>query len=66
MTMVPWSVLAPQHVETIVGVLLGRDRPRLIRLRPSRGDRGIDVVDPLDSPRQVDVYQVKSFATRLD
>ena len=65
MTMVPWSTLEPGAVEQIAAVLLGREHPRAIRQRPGRGDQGIDVLDYVDGSI-VDVYQIKSFTTRLD
>ncbi|MDJ0769819.1 MAG: hypothetical protein QNJ12_13540 [Ilumatobacter sp.] len=64
MTQVPWSVLGPTRVEQIVGVLLGREHPTSTRLRPGRGDGGIDVFVPVGDGR-VDVFQIKSFAAAL-
>jgi hypothetical protein len=63
-TIVPWTVLEPGQTENIVGVLLGRELPRSVHLRPSRGDGGIDVLDTLEDGRS-DVYQIKYFATAL-
>lgn len=61
---VPWVTLAPEQTERLAGVLLCRTHPNALRLRPSRGDGGIDIFDPADG-EHVDVYQVKSFATSL-
>lgn len=48
----------------MLGVMLGRELPRSVHLRPSRGDGGIDVLDPVDDTT-ADVYQIKYFATSL-
>lgn len=64
MTIVPWTVLEPGQTETIAGVLLGREHPQSVHLRPARGDGGIDILDPVGDGR-VDVYQVKYFPTAL-
>lgn len=63
-TMVPWSLLAPEQTERIAAVLLGRKHPRAIRVRPSRGDGGIDLRDRTGDGHD-DIYQIKSFATPL-
>lgn len=63
-TIVPWAVLEPGQTENIVGVLFGREHPQSTHLRPSRGDGGIDVLDPVGDGR-FDVYQIKYFATPL-
>lgn len=65
MTIVAWATLTTGQTEQLVGVLLGRQLPNSIRLRPSQGDGGIDVLDPV-ADQQVDVYQIKYFATALD
>lgn len=64
-TAVPWVTLTPEQVERVVGVLLCREHRHALRLRPSRGDGGVDVFVPVEG-RVVDVFQIKSFATRLD
>lgn len=66
MSSVEWSVLEPGAVERLVGIFLCRDNPDATRIRPSRGDGGIDVLvpDPA-SPNAVVVYQVKSFHKNL-
>jgi hypothetical protein len=63
-TVIPWATLESGQVETIAAVLLGRVRPRSFRVRPDRGDKGVDVCDPVDE--RLDVFQVKSFATALN
>lgn len=58
--MVPWATLDAGTVEALVGHLLARRHPNSVRLKPGRGDGGIDVFVPLGA-RRVDVYQVKHF-----
>ncbi|MBS1691212.1 MAG: hypothetical protein JST91_03205 [Actinobacteria bacterium] len=59
---VPWSELEPDHAETLLAVLLYNKHPRAVRVRPSRGDFGIDVLNPNpDAPEMFDVYQIKYF-----
>jgi hypothetical protein len=53
----------PDDVEPLIGIMLCREFPNAQRIRPSRGDRGIDVLVPGDGGYEV--YQVKSFATNL-
>jgi hypothetical protein len=61
MTVVPWANLDAHTVEALVGHLLARRHPDSVRLKPGRGDGGIDVFVPLGG-KQADVYQVKHFA----
>lgn len=46
-------------------MLLCRENPSAIRIRPSRGDGGIDVMAPSSDGTGVAVYQVKSFSSNL-
>lgn len=62
MTRVDWNRY-PDDVEPVIGIMLCREFPNAQRIRPSRGDRGIDVLVPVEGG--VEVYQVKSFATNL-
>ncbi len=45
-------------------MLLCREFPNAVRVRPSRGDQGIDIIVPL-SESSAAVYQVKKFAENL-
>ncbi|MFJ9352587.1 hypothetical protein [Streptomyces sp. NPDC101237] len=63
MMMVPWTTLEPAQTETVVGVLLCREHPHAERIRPSRGDGGIDVIEITEGGWIV--YQIKYFATNL-
>jgi hypothetical protein len=39
---------------------------RALRIRPSQGDRGLDIIIPAAAdPKKWDVYQVKKFATNV-
>ncbi|GLZ46089.1 hypothetical protein Acsp06_22740 [Actinomycetospora sp. NBRC 106375] len=47
-------------------MLLCRENPDATRIKPSRGDGGIDVLVPASgAPRSIEVYQVKSFTGTL-
>src|SRR4051794_16197281 len=56
----------PDDVEPVVAILLASRYAGAKRIRPSRGDRGIDVLAPSTEPGMVDVYQVKRFAENLN
>ncbi|HEX5119308.1 MAG TPA: hypothetical protein VFW65_29305 [Pseudonocardiaceae bacterium] len=64
---VEWTRLSGEEVETLLSVMLYRENPRAVRVRPSQGDGGIDVLIPNESRAAgiVDVYQIKKFATNL-
>jgi hypothetical protein len=60
--MVPWSELEPDQAETLLAVLLYNEHRGAVRVRPSRGDYGIDVLNPNHTaPETFDVYQIKYF-----
>lgn len=63
---VPWVTTPPDLIEQIVAVLLGNKNQRAFRIRPSRGDGGLDVLVPATRQGYFDDYQVKKFATNLD
>lgn len=66
MPRIEWTVLEGGQTETVVANLLFHEYPRAIRVRPSMGDRGIDVLVPRDQPSgSFDVYQIKRFALNL-
>ncbi|WP_069741189.1 hypothetical protein [Streptomyces sp. EN23] len=62
--LVPWTTLEPTQTENVVAVMLCRERPRAVRIRPSQGDGGIDVVEITEDGWVV--YQIKYFATNLE
>lgn len=60
---VSWTTLEPGQTENVVAVLLCREHPAALRIRPSTGDGGIDVVE-VTADGWI-VYQIKYFATNL-
>ncbi|MFD9466913.1 restriction endonuclease [Streptomyces sp. NPDC060027] len=46
MSRVEWTRLSGDEVEEVVAVLLSRRHPDCVRIRPSRGDGGIDLLLP--------------------
>lgn len=65
MTRVEWTRTEPGDIEQVVSMLLCRENPSAVRVRPSRGDGGIDVLAPSRKGAGVAVYQVKSFSSNL-
>lgn len=63
MTRVAWETLQPSETETVVSVLLLLETPTAVRVRPSRGDGGLDVIEVTPEGWLVD--QIKYFATNL-
>lgn len=67
MARVEWAALGGDEVETVVSMLIFNEHPRATRIRPSRGDFGIDLLVPNSSDASlVDVWQIKKFATNLN
>jgi hypothetical protein len=64
-TRVEWTRTEPGDIEHVVSMLLCRENPSAVRIRPSRGDGGIDVLAPSRDGIGVAVYQVKSFTKNL-
>lgn len=64
MSPVPWVTLEPTQTETIIAVMLCRLNPSAVRIRPSQGDGGIDVIQITPDGWIVD--QIKYFAETLD
>jgi hypothetical protein len=66
MSRIAWSTLSGNDVESLVAIMLYNKYPRAVRIRPSQGDYGIDLIIPNDTdPDGQDVWQVKKFATNL-
>lgn len=61
---IPWSRYEGDDIEAFAALCLYRERPRAVRIRPSRGDGGIDIYVKLDDGR-VDIYQVKKHTAHL-
>ena len=62
---IPWERHSGETVENVLATYICRLHPRAVRIRPSRGDHGIDLLEKHDDGT-VTVYQVKKFATNLD
>lgn len=63
---VEWTVLDGAMAESILATSIYIDRPRSNRIRPSKGDYGIDVLEPVAGGDDLfDVWQIKRFATNL-
>ncbi len=61
-----WSLLDGEPTEQLVGIFLCRENRHAKRIRPSKGDGGIDVLVPEPDNRSVvTVYQAKSFHSNL-
>jgi hypothetical protein len=53
-------------VETVVAMLVNREHPKSVRITPSRGDGGVDILDRGEGTNGGDlVYQVKSYTEGL-
>lgn len=67
MARIEWAALGGDEVETVVSMLMFNEYPRANRIRPSRGDFGIDVIVPHAGDKSfADVHQIKKFATNLE
>lgn len=67
MARIEWAALGGDEVETVVSMLVFNEHPRATRIRPSRGDFGVDVLVPhARDASLLDVWQIKSFAVNLD
>lgn len=66
MTRVEWTRLEGNDVEAVAAMFVNRERPRSVRITPSIGDGGVDIVDPGAGPDGTDdVYQVKKYTEPL-
>ena len=64
MAIVEWTRLSGDQVEELVAILLCRKHPAAVRVRPSAGDGGIDLLVP-GPDSSAEVYQVKKFSSNL-
>ncbi|MFC1421300.1 hypothetical protein [Streptacidiphilus cavernicola] len=64
MTRVEWTRLSGDDVEEVVAIMVSRRHPQAVRIRPSRGDGGIDLLVPQPDGSH-HVLQVKRFAQNL-
>ena len=66
MSRVEWTRLEGNDVEAVVAMFVNREHPRSVRITPSIGDGGVDIVDPGAGPEGTDdVYQVKKYTEPL-
>lgn len=63
MSRVEWTRRTPEEIEAVLGIMLCREYPNAQRVRPARGDNGIDVYVPFEDGWVV--FQVKSFTNSL-
>lgn len=64
--MVEWTRLEGGQVEAVVAMFVNRERPNSVRITPSRGDGGIDILDRGAGTDGGDVvYQVKRYTEKL-
>ena len=61
---VEWSRLSGNEIEAVLGVLLCREHPTATRVKPSRGDGGIDVWVP--EVETAAVFQIKGYTGNVD
>lgn len=63
---VEWTRLEGGQVEAVVAMFVNRERPTSVRITPSRGDGGVDILDRGAGPDGTDVvYQVKRYTEAL-
>lgn len=64
---IEWGRYGGDDVESVIAMMLNREHPDSVRIRPSQGDGGVDVLDRGAAPDGGDVvYQVKRYAGPLD
>jgi hypothetical protein len=60
---IDWGAHDGDLVERVIAVMLQQERPRSWRRRASRGDAGVDILEPVGDA--FDIYQVKSYTGPL-
>lgn len=66
MSRVEWTRLEGNDVEAVVAMFVNREHTRSVRITPSIGDGGVDIVDPGAGPEGTDdVHQVKRYTGPL-
>lgn len=61
---IPWTRYSGEDVESVLATFISLEERDAIKIRPSRGDGGIDLIVYLDV-ETVDIYQIKKFAENL-
>lgn len=59
-----WSRYSGDDIELVIAIMLSRENPNAQRIKPSRGDKGIDILVPVDD--DFAVYQVKSYTGQIN
>ena len=62
--MIAWETYSGEDVERAIATDICLEHPTAIRVRPSQGDGGIDVIKAINDT-DIIVYQIKKFATNL-
>ncbi|UZN04805.1 restriction endonuclease [Cellulomonas sp. S1-8] len=66
MRRIEWGRYGGDDVEAVVAMMVNREHPNSVRVTPSRGDGGVDILDADAGPNGGDVvYQVKRYARPL-
>ncbi|NRQ48510.1 hypothetical protein [Aeromicrobium stalagmiti] len=64
---IEWGRYGGDDIEAVVSMMLNREHPNSVRIAPSQGDGGVDILDRGAGPDGGDiVYQVKRFTGPLD
>ena len=61
---IPWTRYSGEDVESVLATFISLEERNAIKIRPSRGDGGIDLIVYLDA-ETVNIYQIKKFAENL-
>lgn len=61
---IPWTRYSGEDVESVLATFISLEERNAIKIRPSRGDGGVDLIVYLDA-ETVDIYQIKKFAENL-
>lgn len=61
---IPWTRYSGEDIESVLATLISLEEHDAIKIRPSRGDGGIDLIVYPDT-ETVNVYQIKKFAENL-
>jgi hypothetical protein len=63
---VEWTMISGEQAETLLSNLIYNEHPTAVRVRPSQGDLGIDVLIPVgEGGEPFDVRQINKFAENL-
>ena len=57
---IPWTRYSGEDVESVLATFISLEERNAIKIRPSRGDGGIDLIVYLDA-ETVDIYQLKNL-----